>query len=152
MGGAGNMDGGSKSKSWEFPFIAFEHYQHLVECKDNNGNTQFVDSRELEEKGKFYRDNERINKRYYDFVDPYDGTVVKATYNVETREWRRKWMSWTSLFNIKNKYIEVEFDGEVGRGKGSWKGGTIGCSYNMLPNETPEECIKRMEKDKKKFS
>ena len=47
-----------------------------------------------------------------------------------------------------NRYIEIEFDGEVGKDKGSWKGGCIGCSYNLLPGETPEECIKRMEKER----
>lgn len=152
MGGAGNTDGGSKSKSWDIPFVALQHYKHLVECKDDNGNISLVNSKELEENGKYYLSNERINKREYNFTDPYDGAIVKATYNVETREWRRKWLKWTPLFNIKEKYIEVEFDSEVGKRKGSWKGGVVGCSYNMLPGETPEECIKRLEKDKKKFS
>ena len=47
-----------------------------------------------------------------------------------------------------NRYIKVEFDGEVGKDKGSGKGGCIGCSYNILPNETPEDCIRRMEKER----
>jgi len=36
----------------------------------------------------------------------------------------------------------------VGKGKGSWKGGCIGCSYDLLVNEAPMECIKRMERDR----
>ena len=38
---------------------------------------------------------------------------------------------------------------EVGKKKGSWKGGCIGCSYDSKPGETPEECLKRMEKERK---
>ena len=51
-------------------------------------------------------------------------------------------------FKIVKRYIEIEFDGEVGKGKGSWKGGCIGCSYELLPNETSEECIRRMENER----
>ena len=58
-------------------------------------------------------------------------------------------MKWTKLGRIVNRYIEIEFDGEVGKEKGSWKGGCIGCSYILKSNETPEECIKRMEKKRK---
>ena len=45
------------------------------------------------------------------------------------------------------RYIAIEFDDEVGKDKRSWKGGCLSCSYNLLPNETPEECIRRMEKE-----
>jgi hypothetical protein len=38
---------------------------------------------------------------------------------------------------------------ECGERKGSWKGGTLGCSYELLPNETPLDCLKRMEKERK---
>ena len=33
---------------------------------------------------------------------------------------------------------------EVGEETGSWKGGTIGCGYNLKPGETAEECFDRM--------
>jgi hypothetical protein len=44
--------------------------------------------------------------------------------------------------------LDVKFDDEVGERSGSWKGGTIGCSYEMLPNETPEQTLRRMEKER----
>lgn len=31
----------------------------------------------------------------------------------------------------------------------SWKGGTIGCGYALRPNESPYECLKRMEQERK---
>ena len=46
------------------------------------------------------------------------------------------------------RYIAIEFDDEVGKDKRSWKGGCLSCSYDLLPNETPEECIRRMEKER----
>lgn len=29
-----------------------------------------------------------------------------------------------------------------------YEGGCLSCSYDLLPNETPEECIRRMEKER----
>lgn len=44
--------------------------------------------------------------------------------------------------------IDVEFDGEVGERTGSWKGGTIGCGYDLKPGETMEQCLRRMERER----
>lgn len=44
--------------------------------------------------------------------------------------------------------IEVSFDGEVGEGAGSWKGGTVGCGYEMQPLETMRDTLKRMESER----
>lgn len=44
--------------------------------------------------------------------------------------------------------IDVQFDGEVGERSGSWKGGTVGCSYDKLPTEGIEQCLRRMEKER----
>jgi len=53
-----------------------------------------------------------------------------------------------------NEYVNLiklsgKLSKEVGKEKGSWKGGCVGCSYEILPNETPLECLKRMEKERK---
>lgn len=45
--------------------------------------------------------------------------------------------------------IDVEFDGEVGERTGSWKGGCLGCGYDILPGETPLNTLRRMEKERK---
>ena len=44
--------------------------------------------------------------------------------------------------------INIEFDGEVGEGSGSWKGGCIGCTYDLRSDETMLEALRRMEKDR----
>lgn len=36
----------------------------------------------------------------------------------------------------------------IGFGKKE-KGGSLGCSYKLLPNKTPLDCLKRTEKERK---
>lgn len=76
-----------------------------------------------------------------------NGTVQErtATIKVESRRWARPWLPWNRL----DRYIDVEFSDEVGERTGSWKGGTLGCGYNMLPNESPLDCLRRMERERK---
>jgi len=45
--------------------------------------------------------------------------------------------------------IDVAFSEEVGERTGSWKGGTIGCGYDLLPGETMSQSLRRMERDRK---
>lgn len=73
----------------------------------------------------------------------------QATIKVEEREWRRRWLMWTPLFNKVQRCIDVKFNDEVGERTGSWKGGTVGCGYEMLPNETPLQTLRRMEQERK---
>lgn len=44
--------------------------------------------------------------------------------------------------------IDVTFADEMGSRRGSWKGGTIGCSYNMKPGETPKHTLMRMQRER----
>jgi len=59
-----------------------------------------------------------------------------------------KWFKWTSLFKKVRRTIWAEFDEGVGKGKESWKGGTLGCGYDLLPHETPVQCLIRMSKER----
>ena len=85
-----------------------------------------------------------------------DGTVQSrlATVCIEEREWRRKWLMWCPLFNHTKRTLEIDFDDEVGEETGTWKGGVMGCGYEMKRKalgvwETPEECLRRMERERK---
>jgi hypothetical protein len=69
----------------------------------------------------------------------------KAKCTVENRRWHRKWLPWVKM---ERRVIEIEFDGEVGERTGSWKGGTVGCSYEMQEDETIEQCLRRMERER----
>lgn len=72
-----------------------------------------------------------------------------ATIKVEEREWRMRALMWLPYPRIISKTINVEFNDEVGERTGSWKGGTLGCSYTIKPTETPFESLRRMEKERK---
>ena len=74
-----------------------------------------------------------------------------ATVTVERRSWcwhsrPFKWLRWPSMVRTS---IDVAFDDEVGEGTGSWKGGCVGCGYDLQPGETPEQCLRRMEAERK---
>lgn len=76
----------------------------------------------------------------------------KATVKVSEREWRLRWFKWLPFIKKVRRTISVDFDKEVGEESGSWKGGTLGCGYDLKPGETPEQCLRRMESDRAFFA
>jgi len=82
----------------------------------------------------------------FDFAD-FDGERITAQAKIEEMEWRfgTGWFKWLSLFRKPNvrRYLDLKFTSEVGRRKGSWKGGTIGHSAEMRPGDTPESAFRR---------
>jgi len=71
-----------------------------------------------------------------------------ASVTVERRAWRPLCLKWSGFIEKVRTTIEVSFDDEVGEGSGSWKGGTTGCGYGILPGESAEQCLRRMEKER----
>jgi hypothetical protein len=76
-----------------------------------------------------------------------NGTIQNRTATIysEYGKWTRYWIPWEQ----EHTTIWVEFDDEVGERSGSWKGGITGTGYEMLPNETPLDALRRMEKERK---
>lgn len=76
-----------------------------------------------------------------------DGEIQQrtATIQKESRYWTRYWLP------RKKTYIgiNIDFSDEVGERSGSWKGGCIGCSYEMKPGESPLQALRRMEMERK---
>lgn len=60
------------------------------------------------------------------------GTVqtADATYTVEEREWRLRYLTWLPIKKV-SRCIAVEFSEEMGEERGSWKGGVLGASHEM---------------------
>ena len=141
-------------KSWEFPFLT---YGSAVRWDRYKGSTDayFYDSMLTASwethpyKMKYQGGCQNPTTWTYDYTDPYDGAVVPCRFWVEEMEWRPKWLKWTKKFAKVRRYIEVEFSQEMGSRKGTWKGGTLGCGYQILPDEHPMDCIKRMEREYK---
>ncbi|MED5545656.1 MAG: hypothetical protein VYD90_10420 [Pseudomonadota bacterium] len=44
--------------------------------------------------------------------------------------------------------IDIQFSDEVGERAGSWKGGCVGCSFDIRPDESPKAALKRMEAER----
>jgi hypothetical protein len=80
-----------------------------------------------------------------------DGTVqtVDATISVREMEWRWKWLKSLPWPRLVRRTIEVEFSDEVGERRGSWKGGCLGCSYEMKRLEEPKETLLRMQRERR---
>lgn len=88
----------------------------------------------------------RVPKRVFEFED-YDGQRILATTFIVEREyhWGEGWFKWLELFRKARIYrtLEINFEHEVGYEKGSWKGGLIGHSIELLPGELHEAAFKR---------
>lgn len=68
-----------------------------------------------------------------------------ATITSDRMTWVRPWLPWKRV----RTSIWVDFDAEVGEQTGSWKGGTTGCGFNLLPGETPLQALRRMERERR---
>lgn len=95
---------------------------------------------------EFFERKEACPASYFGFED-FDDEMIVAICKIEEREWRKgiRWFSWLKYFArpMIRRDLDLEFTKEVGPEKGSWKGGTIGHSIDMLPGETPEDAFRR---------
>lgn len=79
--------------------------------------------------------------------DDFDGERLVATTRIEEREWKfgTGYFKWLSLFRRPKirRSLNIQFSGETGRRKGSWKGGTVGHSIDTPPGELHESAFRR---------
>lgn len=73
----------------------------------------------------------------------------EAAVWAERREWRWRWFQWLPWPRIIRTSIWVEFDEEIGERVGTWKGGTVGCGWDLRPGEALGDALGRMERDRK---
>jgi hypothetical protein len=91
---------------------------------------------------------EMQEKAIYKFKD-YDGEEIEATCHITYSEYvkgRGKFTRWLmSFFSKPECYttLEIKFNKETGNKKGSYKGGTVGHSIEMLPKELPQNAFMR---------
>lgn len=141
----------SKKIMWQFPF---KEWRHIRKTTYNPDSTVFLDEIRAERKqggiDEFTRVYELLRQcpvEKFLFSD-FDGEVIEVSCKKEQWEWRRGtgWFEWLSLFS-KPKVrtsLDLSFSAEVGRKKGSWKGGVIGTSIDMPDfNESYENAFRR---------
>ena len=147
---------GTKTKLYDLPW-ALDWIRTSALTKDGKWETETILSK-LDNIGKCkdFWDKKKWGDILYYETHPYKYITKNneeqnclATIRVVEMEWRWKWFKWLRYTQLIKKSINIEFNDEVGERKGSWKGGCTGCSYEILPNETPFECLKRMEKERK---
>lgn len=138
----------SADKRWSF-FLPWTEWEHVRK----SGYGQFGEWLFDEPEGSFMDTydvrkalSESQYKAKFQFSD-FDGEVITATCAIEEREWHRgvrlfRWLRWFSNPKI-SRSLDLCFSSEVGRRKGSWKGGTIGHSIEMLPGELHEPAFRR---------
>ncbi len=81
------------------------------------------------------------------FFKNFDGEELTAKTRIEEREWRlgNGWFKWLSLFHKPSiiRSLNIEFSGEMGKQKGSGKGGTTEHYIEMLDGELHESAFRR---------
>ena len=96
--------------------------------------------------GNFRAAESECPTRTFSFTD-FDGEELIAKTRIEERQWEcgTGWFKWLSHFHkpIIHRSLDIDFSGETGKRKGSWKGGTVGHSIEMLPGELHESAFKR---------
>lgn len=147
-GGKGNGKGGKKWWTMDMPW-SFQWIRTSILKKDGTWEHETKKNTK-----NFYE--EKWNDILWKEIHPYtyilkSGEIqnVLATIKVEEREWRWHWFRWLPLTKKIKTTISVDFNDQVGERTGGWKGGCTGCSYKLLNNETPIQCLKRMEKERK---
>lgn len=80
------------------------------------------------------------------FAD-YDGQIITASCYIEEAEYSKGvgYFRWLRYF-VKNKVfrsMRMDFSAEVGREKGSWKGGVVGSGIDVQAGELHEAAFKR---------
>lgn len=116
----------------------------LYDLKGEHFHTEFDQARNSWTAMTAVRD--ACPKARFDFED-FDGQRISATTHIEEREWLNgtglfRWLAWFKEPQIERS-LYLDFSAEVGREKGSWKGGALGHSITMLPGELHEAAFKR---------
>lgn len=98
-------------------------------------------------------DAEKVLRKVLSRTFPYKYTLLSGVVQERTATIYATMMYWRMrgfpFIVMKRKSIEIEFNDEVGERSGSWKGGCMACGYAMKKGETPEETLKRMERERK---
>jgi hypothetical protein len=135
---------------WEYSWFSTEILSH-----DKNDGKQIVIWKETKKnRRKAFEGFEDRKKAAHSVSKDYPYSYIlknreiqnrTATVHVTRMTWRRKFIPFLKKVFTS---IDVRFDKEVGEETGSWKGGCMGCNYEMKWMETPERCLSRMEHER----
>lgn len=140
-----------RTKGYFLPWKSWRHVRHSFYGLNGEHVATIPDTGKsyLGDPGRFEREraiSDATPTILFEFND-FDGERITVTTKIEEREWKRgegrfKWLSWFTAPKIIRS-LDLRFSSEVGRRKGSWKGGTVGHSIEMLPGELHEAAFIR---------
>lgn len=144
---------GQWSKYIHMPW-SWEHYRHDVLMADGRWkrvakNYYLGEQFNPDAQPYNWTDKWQEKHEYHYCLKNWTVQECMATIGVEEREWRWRWLMWLPFPRKINRTIDISFSDEVGERSGSWKGGTLGCGYELNNDETPLECLRRMERERK---
>jgi hypothetical protein len=135
------------TKSWSIflPWKDTRHVRHTIYNLDGSVFWEEFD-KDASNRLENFRHRQMVEKVSPGFVfefEDFDGEIITARTFVEEQEWQKgsgkfKWISFFSK-PIISRSMSIEFSKETGKRKGSWKGGTIGHSINLLSNVESQE-------------
>jgi hypothetical protein len=131
---------GQRRKSFDWPWdlhtLAYE--------------TQLVDGSWAKQNSRDAEAKAATEKHAYTYT-LRSGEVQHRTATISRQRHIITWRAFKAIGKPRwiKEGIDIEFDGEVGERSGSWKGGCLGCSYDLRPGETMEQALRRMEAERK---
>lgn len=134
---------GLKSKRWEWPFrVVTLAWDYETETGWATKLGRYVPHAE--------REPAKTETHPYTYV-LRSGEIQKREATITRERWvlGRRILHRLGWPKRRKMEIDVRFSDEVGERSGSWKGGCVGCSYEMKPGETPLETLRRMERERK---
>lgn len=139
----------SKQRGWFLPWKQWRHVRYSL--YDRNGDLFWEQRQKKDIRGiQAFNDQYAAEKLCLPaafLICDHDGQEVTANTRIEEREWRRGegYFRWLSLFYRPKvrRSLKIDFSAEVGKEKGSWKGGLVGTSIEMLPGELHEAAMRR---------
>lgn len=136
-----------RSKGYFLPWKSWRHVRHSLYDLSGKLHAHMPEHQRMmdtwEERRAIEANCPSVTFAFADF----DDERLTAETRIEEREWRlgTGWFKWLSLFRHPHisRCLDIKFSGETGERKGSWKGGTIGHSIEILPGELHEAAFRR---------
>lgn len=132
--------------SWIIPWTQWRHVRHSIYNLEGRLFADLPKGPFLDTYGATKALENACPASCFAFKD-FDGEELVATTRIEEREWRfgTGYFKWLSMFRRPKirRSLDLEFSGETGKRKGSWKGGTIGTGIDLAPGELHESGFRR---------
>lgn len=138
----------SKRKGFFTPWTQWRYIRHTLYNLMGDVHYEYIHKQGTSVANDKSTENRLTCPAAYFLIRDYDGKKIVAKTIIEQRQYKRgeKWCSWLSWFvpDLVRTTLDIQFAEEVGKSKGSWKGGLCGTSIDLLtPNENHQQAFVR---------